>query len=126
MHRSTPPDPISAAWRVRCGGGRWWGQIPYSLIFAGASCDWDSSSVLNFAFDTFFITDIAVNFNTAFIDDFAAIVRDHAAIANQYLRPALRPAHGGAFTGQIRRWPWHGTGSEFWTRALYSAGWAWD
>eukprot|EP00291_Cryptomonas_curvata_P028673 CAMPEP_0172214126 /NCGR_PEP_ID=MMETSP1050-20130122/37987_1 /TAXON_ID=233186 /ORGANISM="Cryptomonas curvata, Strain CCAP979/52" /LENGTH=675 /DNA_ID=CAMNT_0012895059 /DNA_START=301 /DNA_END=2325 /DNA_ORIENTATION=- len=61
-------------------------EIPYTLIFAGAGCEWDSSSVLNFAFDLFFLADIAVNFNTAFVDDFAAIVRDHAAIAAQYFR----------------------------------------
>ena len=34
----------------------------------------------------FFIVDILVNFNTAFMDDTGSIIRDHVGIARQYIR----------------------------------------
>jgi hypothetical protein len=103
--RPTPSHAASPCGAVRRGAAG--GQIPYSLIFAGASCEWDSSSVLNFAFDLFFLADVAVNFNTAYVDDYAAIVRDHAAIAAQYFRPGPRqPCPWRAGRSLCRtRWP---------------------
>jgi hypothetical protein len=64
-------------------------QVPYALIFAGADCKWDVSSIANFAFDIFFLVDIVVNFNTAYMDDTGTIIRDHDSIAKQYLKSVL-------------------------------------
>ena len=44
------------------------------------------SSYANFAFDMFFLVDIVVNFNTAYMDDTGTVIRDHSMIAHQYLR----------------------------------------
>ena len=68
-------------------------QIPFSLIFVGASCQSDWTSRLDLAIDSFFLADILTNFNSAYVNDLGVTVRDHSKIARKYLRYFL-PAAG--------------------------------
>jgi hypothetical protein len=67
-------------------------QIPFNLIFIGASCQTDWSAQLGLSIDVFFLADILVNFNSAYINDLGLVIRDHRLIARRYARYRKAPS----------------------------------
>jgi hypothetical protein len=63
---------------------RW--QIPYVLIFIGPNCIFNAADHFNLACDVLFMLDVLVNFNTAYMDDSAILIKDHKSIAIHYIR----------------------------------------
>ena len=61
-------------------------QIPFNLIFIGANCDWDFVGITNLSMDMAFLIDVAINFNTAFVNDLGTTIKNHGDISRKYLR----------------------------------------
>ena len=56
------------------------------MIFVGGDCSQDWHDDINFSIDILFLVDILVNFNTAYYDEMAVIIRDRKKIAENYSR----------------------------------------
>ena len=61
-------------------------QIPYVLIFIGPTCQYTVVDYFNLGCDLLFMVDVLINFNSAYLDDSAVLVKDHKTIASHYLR----------------------------------------
>ena len=71
-------------------------QIPYVLIFIGPNCNFNAVDNFNLACDILFMADILVNFNSAFLDESAILIKDHKSIAKRYLRSSFSQSNFGA------------------------------
>ncbi len=56
------------------------------MIFVGTNCSLDWHDDINLVIDLLFLIDILVNFNTAYYDEMAMLIRERKKIAANYSR----------------------------------------